>query len=83
MYSVDKNFFYYFKIFLLNLVKFLLMIILLEMLLIILYLEVDRNIWRKFPLYKLPKTLNSLEPGFKVVNIKSLFKYKVKSHLLS
>ena len=38
---------------------------------------------KKFPLYNLPKTWNSLEPGFRDVNCKSLFKYNVKSHLLS
>ena len=38
---------------------------------------------KKFPLYNLPKTWNSLEPGFRDVNCISLFKYNVKSHLLS
>ena len=38
---------------------------------------------KKFPLYNLPKIWNSLEPGFRDVNVKSLFKYNVKSHLLS
>ena len=38
---------------------------------------------KKFPLYNLPKTWNSLETGFRDVDSKSLFKYNVKSHLLS
>ena len=38
---------------------------------------------KSFPFFSLPKTWNSLEPGFRNVSIKSLFKYNVKSHLLS
>ena len=38
---------------------------------------------KKFPLYNLLKTWNSLESGFRDVNTKSLCKYNIKSHLLS
>ena len=38
---------------------------------------------KKFPLYNLPKTWNSLEPGVRDVHSKCLFKYNMNSHLLS
>ena len=45
--------------------------------------RVKSEFMKKFPLYNLPKTWNSLEPGFRDVNSKTLFKYNIKSHLLS
>ena len=45
--------------------------------------RVKSEYMKRFPLYNLPKTWNSLEPGFRDVNSKTLFKYNIKSHLLS
>ena len=36
-----------------------------------------------FPFYSFPKAWNELEPGFRSVTCKSLFKFDIKSHLMS
>jgi hypothetical protein len=36
-----------------------------------------------FPFYTFPKTWNDLDPGFRNITCKSLFKFNIKSHLLS
>jgi hypothetical protein len=45
--------------------------------------RINLEFLKLFPLYILPKTWNDLDPGFRNVSIKSLFKYNLKSHLLS
>ena len=36
-----------------------------------------------FPFYSFPKAWNELDPGFQSITCKSLFKFNLKSHLLS
>ena len=37
---------------------------------------------KNFPFYSFPKIWNELEPGFRSVTCKSIFKYNIKSHLM-
>ena len=45
--------------------------------------KINYEYLKSFPLYSFPVTWNNLEPGFRDIELKSLFKYNVKSHLLS